>query len=557
MSDETAVASAAAGHPHDDYTDNAAYLAWIGRMEQRLHRLTEGGKKPLFVTDSQALFSVEYLGTLARHSVAALKYHTCACCRRFFDRYANLAVVDGMGNLQSALWDADDAPAFYAPVARRLVDSIGRARITGVFYSDERMWGTPQTGAWSHFAVQPPLAALWKDKGKTPEAGAAAKREEFIALKRALRDYPSEVAGLAVALLQGEALYRGEKVMGVAEWFHGLHTASNVVHPSNRDNLIWYAVATAPAGYAYVRSTMIGTLLDDIKSGFTTAMIQKRFADKMNVTQYRRPTAELKQGHITHAERVVSELGIARSLERRYATLADVVALWRPNEAAKADAQEGGGVFAHLKPGGGVKLPEVKLPQAPISWVKFRRDVLPGARRMYCRVGSGRHNLCQLLTAVHADAPPILQWDEVDQRNPVSWYSYVERVHSGATLFGSFPERFGLESNQWHEVQAVSLMPHQWHHEDKFSNHANGVIFVLQHARDMDAKSLALFPESLIGPLNEIRATIEAHSNSRSPSGSAEGSAAGLFAQSGGTWSIVARVVTDHLTAEYHIDRWE
>lgn len=557
MSDETAVASASAGHFHEHWTDNAAYLAWIGRMEQRLHRLTNNGAEPLFQTNAEGLFSADYLGRIARMGgEPALKYHTCSCCRRFFDAYADLAVVDGMGNVTSALWDPDDAPDFYKPAAEALATSIKRARITGVFYSDARMWGQPVTGIWSHFAVQPPLAALWKDSTREPHVGMASKREDLIALKRAIRDYPADVAGRALALVKAESLYRSEKVLGVAEWFHNLHTAMKIAHPHNREALLWYAVAKAPAGFCHVRSTMIGTLLDDIVSGFQFEDIARRFASKMNVTQYQRPSAELKQGHITHAERVVAELGIARSLERRYATLEDIVALWRPPVASAAPAHEGG-IFAHLKPGAGKQLPDVKIPQTAMSWAKFRRDVLPQAKEIYCRVTSGRHNLCQLLTAVHHDAPPILQWDSADQRNPVNWYSYVERVSTGAMLFGSFPERFGLQPNQWHEVQAVTLMPHQWHDETKFANHANGVIFVLSGARDMDAKSLALFPETLIAPLHEIRATIEAHSNSKAPAGTAEGSAAGLYAQAGGKWGIPVRVVTDQLTADYLIDRWE
>ena len=70
-----------------------------------------------------------------------------------------------------------------------------------------------------------------------------------------------------------------------------LHEARASKRGPAADNLTWLAVATAPAGFCHVRSSMIGTLLEDVAAGMPFDAIKQRFDAKMHPLQYQRPTA--------------------------------------------------------------------------------------------------------------------------------------------------------------------------------------------------------------------------------------------------------------------------
>ena len=164
---------------------------------------------------------------------------------------------------------------------------------------------------------------------------------------------------------------------------------------------------------------------------------------------YQRPKAAPSAGTLAEAERVVAAMGLAPSLERRFARLDEVQASWMPKAAASAR----GGVFGHLLPKERVGGPALEMPDVTITWEKFARTVLPEARRMDAFVGTGKLPLIALVTAEHADAPPILRWDRPDLRNAVSWFCYPG---------GSRAEDWGLAPGTWHPVTAVVPLPTLW-----------------------------------------------------------------------------------------------
>jgi hypothetical protein len=69
---------------------------------------------------------------------------------------------------------------------------------------------------------------------------------------------------------------------------------------------------------------MIGTLLEDIHVGLPFDDFKAKFAAKMHPLQYQRPQAAPKVGAIAQAEKLVEQLGIVRSLKRRFARLDDL-----------------------------------------------------------------------------------------------------------------------------------------------------------------------------------------------------------------------------------------
>src|SRR6202012_264762 len=129
-------------------------------------------------------------------------------------------------------------------------------------------------------------------------------------------------------------------------------------------------------------------------------------------------------------------------------------------------------------------------------------------------------NMAGVVTAVDPDAPPLLQWDYEEARNPFSWY-----VWHGCSM----PSNWGLPAGEWVDATGVMLKPSRWGDAIRQSHQGNGAIVVLKGAKETREPGLVLFPECLRSDLHSVRATIEAFSKSRQAEGAEEGSANGLM----------------------------
>lgn len=517
----------------DDHHKNDGYEI----LEQSvIAKMTSIGDAPLFTTDASDLWAA-YLEGIPED---ARQHYNCHACQAFIERYGGLVVIDEKGETHSAIWN-NNCPAMFQSSVLGLINSVMKAKVTGVFLSKDKVLGTPTTGQWTHLSAinaRPFQSSLHSASEKIAE-----KKADFILLKTSTTEYPMAAIDQALLLLKSDALYRSEKVLGIAEWFKALLVAtSNQKNCKLRDNLIWRAVALAPPGYCHLTNTVIGTLLDDIVSGMGFDQASARFAAKMHPLQYQRPQAAPSAGNIERAEKLVESLGIARSLVRRFARFDEIQCIWKPRAALEEAAK--GGVFSHLTPKGKSHMPEMDMPPISITWRKFSEEVLPEAISIRLLVKS-YDNFTAILTAEHMDAPPVLQWDSMEKRNPCSWYVY----HGGSPA-----SQWNLVTG-YQKVTGICFKPSMW--QDGNEHHGKGLVFVLEGARDSKKnQGNALFPETLKADLREVRSVIEAYSKSAEILGYEEASVCGL-AWGGQKEEAIVRVTTELGTAAYRLDRWD
>jgi hypothetical protein len=512
-------------------------------LERLLNDRVAEHRGPLFTT---AVNPKELWGSFLHSLPEEYRQHyNCRTCAWFVERFGGLVRVDPKtGNTFPLLWSPDGVPEFFAAAVWKVFELVSTARIDGVFLSKDALWGVPKTPdpkkgrTWTHMHGRP--AEPFVSPVLSAEQRMAELREEHGMLSRALDDYPADLPADLVAealrVLRSDALSRSEKALSVAEWFAGVH--ERVGTRPRSPSYVWLAVATAPPGFAHVRSTVISTLLDDVKAGLPFATIKRRWDEKLNPLAYQRPQAPPKEGAIDAAEKLVEKLGVARSLERRFARLSDLpvdVRLWSPRAPegpAKTD-----GAFGHLRAAKKDGVKRVALPPSRISWAKFLREVLPNARSLEAQLPE-RGSYFALTAPVHADAPNVLQWDD-----PVAWY-----FHDG----GAYRSHFNLKS-EWGAVTAVVPSPVHWRRE--LAHHKRMGMFVLSGARDLNwrGSGLGLFPECLRSEFHGIRAVVEAHSKAKTLAGFEESDACGLAFQDGGP-TVTIRV--DGLDT-YTLDRWE
>ncbi len=530
--------------PRDD--DYDVLLAAV-RARFALVTTEKQGKAHLFSTEAPALYDAYLEGLAPAHR----QLSTCSTCRKFVTTYGGVLVVTPEGKAVPALWDVASAPARYAGAIRALEEAVSRAPVTGVFLSTAPSWGVPATGAWAHLAVTPRDGLVYKPSLlKTASQIVAEKTQDYQTLSRGLDEFPLDVVRNALSLLKSGALAQPEKTIGVAQWLADLHEARAAARsPRVKENLTWLAVAGAPAGFCHVRSTMIGTLLEDLRAGLPFPEIKARLAAKLDPLQYQRPQAAPTAGNIAQAEKIIARLKAEGALERRFARLADLQTLWRPT-TAKAEPKKTKGVFAHLlsepKPGAA----PIEAPAVTMTWDKFSKTVLPSAHGIEFFVPASAQSYVAMVTAKNPDAPPIVQWDFADERNPVTWYVYHK---------GSAPARWNLTPGGFHPVTAVALSPSMWSARRTFANQGNAVAFLLEDCKDTEYSGGAgFFPTFLKSEFHEIRATMEAYAKDAKIEGKDEAEACGIVLTKGGTWNLTFRVTAkDGSRSKYTLDRWD
>lgn len=283
---------------------------------------------------------------------------------------------------------------------------IQTADIDGVFVSSDEVYGNPVTGEWHHMHAIPAPSIIWRSSKPNAHQQAAALVEDFKVLTSALEEYNDNTVKQALKLLEANALYRGEKVLGAAKWYKAVLDLRKAAG-KNKVNVTWLAVASAPAGFCHIKNLQIGTLFADIAAGFDFEAITNRFQAKM--AQYQRAQADPTAGNIQRGEEIINDMNAAGSLQRRYALRTDIQEfIWQPKIWTSKPKQIADGVFANVKPRAKAKpqAPQIDMPATTMTWEKFQRMILPNVKALELKVPATPERFAALVTAVNFDAPP-------------------------------------------------------------------------------------------------------------------------------------------------------
>lgn len=520
-------------------TRNEEYCNLLENIKHTFTEYAQNGTK-LFQTDSGNLYSL-FLEAIPENE---RNIYNCHACRQFVNKYGGLVTVSESGRTIPVMWG--EVSGYFAEAVEAVKKRVEAANIVGVFVTDKETLGTFEAGGFSHMAAAMPQELIYRGALQEPNEKMAAAKEEYRMLCENMDRYNLETAKTALKILRSSKVFQNDKLIDMAEWFYEvLKCVKPVQNLKTRTNLIWLKSATAPEGFCHIAGNMVGTVLDDILAGYSYNNICKRYNEKMNPLQYQRPQAAPTEGNVMQAEKIIEKLGLQNSLKRRFARREELKALWMPKEAAP---KENPGIFSNVVTKKKIKESGFEMDDAvTMTWEKFRRTVLPEAKKIEYAVSSGKDNYAALLTATDMDAPPIIRWDTQEERNPFSWYVYHK---------GSYPQRWCLEPG-WVNVTSVVLQPNMW--SGKFDYEGSAVLFLLEGAKDSGYKDggIALFPGILRGELREVRSTIEAFSETEVLTGYEEATACGIRLQDGCKWNAKFRVQTELGTSIYVLDRWD
>ena len=512
-------------------------------------KAVKGGKKLFKVYVAPQVLSGAYLDNIPKE---AQQHYTCMECQLFIERFGNLVTISEKGVIKSAIWDDKTAPVFFKKSIKAMKDIVLACRVKKVFLSDVEDLGNAVTNGWSHLSVTLPSDMVYVSDKYTPHQAMSQKSEDFKSLVGGITEYSVDVLRQAVHLFETKSLEDSDKFVGWARFLLKLKEDRDATKNSIlRDNITWLAVANAPVGYCSFRNASIGTLLDGLTEGRPFDALSRSFSKVVDPLKYQRSQVAPKAGNILEAEKLVEKKGAKRSFERRFARKDELKTEWTPNTGkSKANNPVSNGLFANVqakntKP---VSRVDMETPAKTMSWRKFSEEVMPNAENIEILIESRSRNFSGILTALYADAPPILQWDSLEDRNPFSWYIYSEPTPC---------KKWGMTQG-YAKVSAICLQPSMW--KAGFDHQGKAVFFIVEGAKDNrgSANGNCLFPSILKSDYHEIRSTIEAFSQSAPMHGYEEASACGVrLSARNETWNTMLKVQSALGTAYYKLDRWD
>lgn len=386
--------------PDDRYDD--LLLA----MQGRINKITVQGR-PLFLTATENGKSMNeiYLENIPDD---VRSHYNCCMCRHFLNRYGSLVAILPDGTLSSALWDEETAPPFFFEAVRALRLAAEGGKITYQFFAKEQTLGTPISGGYRHFSVRVP-SSYFPRGCKFSHTCAAESRENFLMLRRATEKYTIQDVARLEELLLTDTLHRASRFLPQVKKFHELLSMVS----AGKRNLIWAYAAADPA-FSHISSTVVGAALDSVAAGSSVSAVTFLWNSMLDPCHYMRAQTAPTQNNIDRAEQIVAQLGIADSLQRRYATLGDIPQfLWKPSANTTVPAD---GVFSHLTPKNKPVKDKMAVAGETMTWSKFSRTLLPLATKIEA-LTDRPDRFVAMTTAENPASKNILRWG-----NPFAWY---------------------------------------------------------------------------------------------------------------------------------------
>lgn len=384
----------------------------------------ELSKNELFVTASGQSVYEMYLASFPEGTDPIYKTrteHDCSTCKNFLRMAGNVVAVAADGS-QKTVWDIQGLEYPYNEVAKKLAEFVRSQPISGLFRVSERKFGAQKTTQlldgtetiqWNHFYAN--IADRHFSVNVDADRGNYATAAQVF--KRGLLELNASAFQTVIELIDGNLLYRGAEHLAQLKAFQITQREYfKLTTDAERQAFIW---ASAGAGVARFRNTVIGTLIQDISEGTGIEAAVRAFEIKVAPTNYKRPSALITPSMIKDAMQTIKELDMEPALERRFARLADVSVnnvLWVDNsvQGKMKDGVEGLLLGAVTPPRGQV---DQNAKHEEISIDDFMANILPQATSMEVLVRNTLvNNFVSITAPVHEDAARLFKWN-----NPFAW----------------------------------------------------------------------------------------------------------------------------------------
>jgi hypothetical protein len=371
----------------------------------------------LFVVDTTDLFET-YLSAFPEGTNPIFRTnteHDCSCCKNFIRNIGNVVAIQD-GRIVTVWDDHEQAPAPYDVVGHILAERVRQAPIKSVWRSKERQYGAEKTNelledsttrTWHHFHGK----VAGQHFNATPDAARGELDTAAHVLRRGLEEIRLDDLDTIIDLAEANNLLRGAEMVPALKGFRVLK--AGFTEADDKNLFVWANIADRAARF---RNTAIGTLLTDLAEGTDLEVAVAKYENKVNGTNYKRPTALITPKMVDAAMAKIDELGLRGAVDRRHARIEDVSV----NDVLFVDNAVAGKMKDSLADllMDSVAAPAAKIDNpTPISAEDFFRTVVPKSQTISALV-ENRHagNFMSITAPINPGDARLFNWD-----NDFSW----------------------------------------------------------------------------------------------------------------------------------------
>lgn len=343
--------------------------------------------------------------------------YDCSCCRNFVKNIGGVVYMKN-GELLS-VWDVVVDDSLFQIIADSMSAFVKSRSIKQHFIASEPSYGAEKTNikgeVWNHFHAKVPAIFQWKNN----ESNYIGERDVDVnVLKRSILEISDEAVEIVSDLIDQDSLHKGPEYKGAIDLLRKLKRQYAKLETDHaRESFFW---ETAKKN-TRIHGIVIGTLLVNITKGMDLERAVREYETHVAGPNYKRSKALVTQKMIDEAQNLVEKLGLEDSLARRYATREDIAVTDVLFVDGSVKKKLLGGAFDAVKPTKKAA-PEFKGIE-DISIKDFLSNVLPKADTVEVFTKNNHlPNFVSLIAPVHADAKPLLKWN-----NAFSW-SYTGEV---------------------------------------------------------------------------------------------------------------------------------
>lgn len=460
--------------------------------------LDKSDPKDIFYTDAEDIYET-FLENLPEDQRAE---HQCRTCKDFINKFTNVVKLDEDGNMTPIYFYLKSTIGSFNKAINACYDKVKNSKITSIFILSkyykpfgniDTYVGNPESGGFCHMFMKAPSNSNYYNDFYNHNEMIAKSRENYRLLAESISKFDLQSVKTITHMLKFGNLPDINGIARDSEYYENFRIELENKKGKERNNYIWWHVSHGSERLFHLKSGLLGTLYEDMMDGLDPDTIRDRYIDKADPMNYMRMKSKPSYQNTVKAEELITKLGLLNSLDRRYATFEEVPKIWVPKETKN---NSGEGLFTHLADNEPTKTKQFSSNcPIPISFNKFLIDILPNADRIECMVNYIDSFIC-ICTAQNDGSKPLFKYG-----NTFSQYLYKG---------GSKATEFGLAANSYVEVTGICKSPEYFNIEGKCDSY----ILLLKNCKDSNHENIgsAIFPESLIKELHEVRSTIEAYS---------------------------------------------
>lgn len=375
--------------------------------------------------------------------------NNCNCCKSFLRQWGGIVGINSEMKMIS-IWDFENTSAPEYEEARiNLSAYIHSLPITNVFFNPFKNCGTDNNfdstsnTTWQHFYITLPP----KFVKSNVDAMIGKSKESFNMLKRNLEELTIDATETVLELIAQNSLYKGKEFEALLAEYLLIQKRFKDVPSEQKENWLWLHSVKSAQSISRIKNTAIGTLLSNISEGMELEDAVGKYEAIVAPTNYKRTTSLVTKKQTEDARKKLEDMGLLESLNRRFATEADL----NINDILFTDKTStvNEDVFGEMIKEQPVN-PKTLSKVEEITIEAFINDVVPTCNTVEILVENTHlNNLVSLVTSNVPETPSLFKWD-----NPFSWAytgdiadSMKERVKAaGGKIDGVL--RFSI---QWNE----------------------------------------------------------------------------------------------------------